>query len=140
MIREAAFRLKTAATGRSSIRAYRDFLTADALSAEAIEELSRRRSAAHARFAFAHSPFYRELYSAHGFTAADLRDDEAFSALPFVDKQMLRDNLTAIRTDEANARNTSAPARRTRTNWRHWPRGCGTGYRCPWTRTTRWRR
>jgi phenylacetate-CoA ligase len=107
MIREAAFRLKTATTGRSSIRAYRDFLTADALSAEAIEELSRRRSAAHARFAFAHSPFYRELYSAHGFTAADLRDDEAFSALPFVDKQMLRDNLTAIRTDEANARNTS---------------------------------
>ena len=107
MIRESAFRIKTAATGRSSIRAYQDFLAADALSTEAVERLSRSRSAAHGRFAFEHSPFYRELYSAHGFTAADLRDDAAFDSLPFIDKQMLRDNFAAIRTDEANERSTS---------------------------------
>ena len=107
MIREAAFRLKTVATGRSSVQAYRDFLTADALTPEAVEDLSRRRSAAHARFAFAHSAFYRELYSAHGFTVADLSDDAAFESLPFVDKQMLRDNFATIRTDEASERTAS---------------------------------
>ncbi|MCT1394364.1 MULTISPECIES: phenylacetate--CoA ligase family protein [Microbacterium] len=104
MMREAAFRLKTAAGGRSSTAAYRDFLVVDALPPEEAIELSAQRSAAHARFAFEHSAFYRELYSAHGFSAEDLRDPASFSSLPIVDKTMLRENFESIRTDEADAR------------------------------------
>lgn len=104
MMRDAAFRLKTALGGRSSIDAYRDFLAMDALDGTAIAELSAQRSAAHARFAFEHSVFYRELYSSHGFTAADLEDPASFSVLPIVDKAMLRENFHSIRTDEANGR------------------------------------
>lgn len=104
MIREAAFRLKTAVGGRTSTEAYREFLAMDALSPEAIAEVSARRSAEHARFAFGHSAFYRDLYSAHGFTDDDLRDPASFSSLPIVDKAMLRENFARIRTDEANER------------------------------------
>ncbi len=104
MMREAAFRIKTALGGRSSTDAYREFLAMDALDPAAIAEVSARRSAEHAQFAFGHSPFYRELYSSHGFSADDLRDPAAFSALPIVDKAMLRENFDSIRTDEADDR------------------------------------
>lgn len=104
MIREAAFRLKTALGGRASAAAYREFLDIDALDPEPLADISAQRSSEHARFAFAHSPFYRELYSSHGFTADDLRDPAAFSTLPIVDKAMLRENFDSIRTDEANDR------------------------------------
>jgi len=104
MMREAAFRLKTALGGRSSTDAYREFLAMDALDPDAIAEVSARRSAEHALFAFARSPFYRDLYSSHGFSAADLRDPASFSSLPIVDKAMLRENFDRIRTDEANDR------------------------------------
>lgn len=104
MIREAAFRLKTAVGGRSSLDAYREFLAMDRLDPERIREVSAQRSAAHALFAFEHSSFYRELYSAHGFSVDDLRDPASFSALPIVDKAMLRENFDGIRTDEADSR------------------------------------
>ncbi|MCK2029565.1 phenylacetate--CoA ligase family protein [Microbacterium galbinum] len=104
MIREAAFRLKTAIGGRSSMEAYRAFLQMDALAPEEIADISARRSAEHARFAFAHSPFYRDLYSSHGFSDGDLRDPASFSSLPIVDKAMLRENFDGIRTDEADQR------------------------------------
>lgn len=104
MIREAAFRLKTALGGRTSTEAYREFLAIDALDPEPLADISAQRASEHARFAFTHSPFYRELYSSHGFTADDLRDPAAFSTLPIVDKAMLRENFDSIRTDEANDR------------------------------------
>ena len=104
MMREAAFRLKTAVGGRSSTTAYREFLAMDALTPEGIAEVSAQRSADHARFAFGHSPFYRELYSAHGFSDDDLRDPASFGSLPIVDKAMLRENFDTIRTDEADKR------------------------------------
>lgn len=104
MIREAAFRTKTAIVGRDSLRTYRGFLAADRMDEASLESLGRDRAIAQARFAFEHSPFYRELYSANGFSADDLRDPDAFGSLPFVDKQLLRDNFDAIRTDEATER------------------------------------
>lgn len=103
-MREAAFRLKTAVGGRSSTEAYREFLAMDALSPERIAQVSAERSIAHARFAFGHSAFYRDLYSAHGITDDDLRDPAAFASLPIVDKAMLRENFERIRTDEADSR------------------------------------
>lgn len=107
MIREAAFRVKTAVAGRASLDTHEEFRAVDALSPDRIAALNEERSAAHARFAFAQSPFYRDLYSAHGFDADDLRDPAAFGELPIVDKAMLRENFDRIRTDEATPR-TSA--------------------------------
>lgn len=106
-VSESAFRFKLAVAGRRSAEAYADFRSVDALDAEQIEELSAQRAIAHARFAFAHSPFYRDLYSSHGFSAKDLADPGAFSALPFVDKTLLRENHDTIRTDEARPGNSS---------------------------------
>lgn len=107
MIREAAFRAKTALAGRASLDTYEEFRAMDALSPREITAVGEERSSAHARFAFAHSDFYRDLYSAHGFTADDLRDPDAFAALPIVDKAMLREGFDRIRTVEATPR-TSA--------------------------------
>ncbi len=102
--REAAFRAKLAVGGRSSVEAHRAFLAADALPPERIEARSLRRAADHARFAMEHSPFYRELYRDHGFRPDDLSDPQAFSALPLVDKAMLREHGESVRTDEADER------------------------------------
>ncbi len=107
MIREAAFRAKTALAGRASLDTYEEFRAMDALSPGEITAVGEERSSAQARFAFAHSDFYRDLYSAHGFTADDLRDPDAFGALPIVDKAMLREGFDRIRTVEATPR-TSA--------------------------------
>ncbi|WP_314854027.1 hypothetical protein [uncultured Microbacterium sp.] len=104
MIREASFRLKTALAGRSSVRAYKEFLAADAMDAPSIAALSEARSISHARFAFSRSPFYRDLYSSHGFSAEDLRDPSSFGSLPFVDKALLRENFDSVRTAEATRR------------------------------------
>lgn len=101
-LRKWAFQAKIAAAGRASAVAYEEFRANDGLGTETIEELSSRRAIAHARFAFANSEFYRDLYSAHGFSADDLRDPDAFTALPIVDKILLRENFDRIRTDEAH--------------------------------------
>lgn len=106
-VRESAFRVKLAVGGRSSAAAYRDFRMVDTLDSDAIEELSAGRAIAQARFAFAHSPFYRDFYSSHGFTTDDLTDPAAFASLPFVDKTLLRENHDSIRTDEASPTNSS---------------------------------
>ena len=107
MIREASFRIKSAVAGRESLRALAAFRAADALDAAHIETVSGEAAAAQARFAFDHSPFYRELYSSHGFTSRDLADPAAFSSLPFTDKNLIRDNFDTIRTDEATDRTSS---------------------------------
>lgn len=103
----AAFRAKLAVAGSSSTAAYRAFLAADRLSPERVEALSLRRAAAHARFAMERSPFYRDLYRDHGFRPEDLTDPAAFAALPIVDKPMLREHGSRIRTDEWSARTAS---------------------------------
>lgn len=107
MLKSAAFAIKTALTARSSARTLEGFLRADALGPEALTRLSVQRAANQARFAFAHSPFYRELYSSHGITAADLADEGSFPHLPLVDKAHLRDNFKAIVTSQATPANSS---------------------------------
>ncbi|GEK78821.1 phenylacetate--CoA ligase family protein [Agrococcus baldri] len=106
-IAETAFRAKLAVGGSSSAEALRAFAEADAMSPQRIEELSLRRAADHARFAMERSPFYRDLYRDHGFRPKDLSDPEAFTALPLVDKEMLREHGPSIRTDEATASTAS---------------------------------
>ena len=110
MMRELAFRTKSAVVGRSSTRALSAFLAADALDPAALARLSAERSARHAQFAMQHSAFYREYYGDAGFTASDLDDPAAFDALPLLDKGLVRDNFDRLRTDEATDR-TSARSR-----------------------------
>lgn len=103
-VAEAAFRAKLRLVGGASAAAHASFLRADALAATRIEEVSARRAVDHARFAMEHSPFYRDYYRDHGFQLRDLADPAAFAALPLVDKSMLRDFGSSIRTSEANDR------------------------------------
>ena len=50
------------------------------------------------RFAWEHSPFYRDLYTRHGLRAGDL-GHVSLQDLPIVTKQLLRDNFDQVVTD-----------------------------------------
>jgi phenylacetate-CoA ligase len=73
---------------------------------EELLERQRRAAAAHARYAMANSPFYRQLYSDAGFTLDDLRDPAAFASLPVVEKDDVRAHFEEFRTPDAVPRNT----------------------------------
>lgn len=103
-VRKTAFTLKTSIAGRSSLRTARNFLGAEQLNPAELDRLQSARSIAHARFAMEHSTFYRDFYSAAGIRLSDLDDPEAFSSLPLIDKQLVRDNFDTIRSDEATPR------------------------------------
>ncbi len=60
-----------------------------------------------AAFAFDNSPFYRDLYTGAGLSRADLRDPEAFSTLPIIDRTLVKEYASMIRSPEA----TDASAR-----------------------------
>jgi phenylacetate-CoA ligase len=106
-MRKAAFTLKTSIAGRASLRTARDFLEAERLGPAELERLQATRAAAHAKFAMEHTAFYRDFYTAAGIRPSDLNDPDAFSSLPLIDKQLVRDNFDTIRSDEATPR-TSA--------------------------------
>lgn len=107
MIKKLAFNLKTNLSGRSSLSALDEFREVDRMNAGSIETRSLHAAAAHARFAFHHTAFYRDYYSSHGFTASDLEDDSAFNELPIVEKHMLRDHFDEVRSDEATTANST---------------------------------
>ncbi len=60
------------------------------LSAAELERLIDERSTRIAVHAFDRSPFYRDLYSAAGFTRADVSESRNFTSLPVVTKGALR--------------------------------------------------
>lgn len=104
---EFSFRTKSRAMSPRSYRAWRDLAAHDTWSVEAIAKLNAARSTEIARFAYEHSPFYREFYGDHGFSGTDLRDPEAFTSLPFLTKDLIRENYERIKTPEATDRNAS---------------------------------
>lgn len=106
-LNELAFRVKSRALSPSSFRAWKQLEAHDRLSGEQIARMRDRRSIETARFAFENSAFYRELYSSHGFSLRDLHDPAAFTALPFLTKDMIRDNYDRIKTAEATPKTSS---------------------------------
>lgn len=107
MIKRAAFEIKTRLSAGSSRRRLAEFLANDRASSADLERLGAERAIAHARFAFEHSPFYREYYADHGIKLSDLADPAAFGALPLVDKALLRDNIERIKSDEWTPSNSA---------------------------------
>lgn len=106
-MKKMIFTVKTALGARSSLRLAAELEQTERLPAETLATLTAERSIAHARFAMAQSPFYREFYSAHGIRMTDLDDPAAFTSLPIVDKQTVRDNFDTIKTPEATPSNSA---------------------------------
>lgn len=106
-MKRVIFTTKTRLGARSSLDLAEELKRNERLAPQALATLTAERSIAHARFAMKNSPFYRDLYSAHGITMADLADPAAFTELPIVDKQMVRDHFDDIRTPEATESNTA---------------------------------
>lgn len=106
MLQRAAFTAKTRLGARSSVVALREYVRNDRLDPAQLAAMQAQRSIDHARFAFEHSMFYRELYSASGITTDDLRDPAAFSSLPLIDKETVREHFEIITSDEATPANS----------------------------------
>lgn len=104
-MRRAAFELKRLTALRERDRAFREYVKFESLPPEVVLARQRERAVEHARYAMANTDFYRTLYSDAGLTLDDLRDPEAFSSLPVVEKQHVRDHFEGLRTPEATERN-----------------------------------
>ena len=89
---------------------YRRLLEAELRSPEELAALQRDRALAIAAFAFANSPFYRDLYTAHGLRAADLHDPAVLAHLPIAEKAAVREGFERIRTPEATPKNSTPQA------------------------------
>jgi phenylacetate-CoA ligase len=77
---------------------------------EELETLQAERAIRHARFAMENTRFYRDKYSAAGFTLDDLRDPAAFSSLPVIEKADVRDHFADFRSTEATSKNSKISA------------------------------
>lgn len=105
-VRRAALVAKTAVLPRNGWSRYVELCANEKLPAESLQLLRRQRAVRTARRAYDESPFYRELYSAHGFRPVDLYDPDVFDSLPFVTKDMVRENYERIKVPGASPRRT----------------------------------
>ncbi|WP_111721546.1 phenylacetate--CoA ligase family protein [Homoserinimonas sp. OAct 916] len=108
-LKQAAFNLKTATVLRPSMTISRALQRAETLSAEELLLRQSRRATEQASFAMENTHFYREKYTAAGFTLKDLQDPAAFAELPIVEKNDIRENPELFHTAEATPHN-SKPA------------------------------
>ncbi|WP_375492349.1 phenylacetate--CoA ligase family protein [uncultured Jatrophihabitans sp.] len=104
-VKRAVFDAKAALALRPDRRVDDQLRTTEVLDPEVLQNLQAERSAAHARFAMQTTPFYRELYTAAGFTVDDLKDPAAFTALPLVTKSDVREQPDRFRSSEATDSN-----------------------------------
>lgn len=105
--KEIVFATKSRGLAPSSFSTLRRLRETATLSPEAVLELRDRRSSETARFAYDNSSFYRDFYTDHGFSRADLDDPEAFYSLPFLTKDLVRENFSGIKTAQASERTAS---------------------------------
>lgn len=109
MVKKAAFATKSRALAPSSFATLKRLRASEDLSPEQLLALRDRRSSEIARFAYENTAFYRDFYSDHGLSRADLDDPESFYSLPFLTKDLIRENFEGMRTPEANPR-TAGPS------------------------------
>lgn len=108
--KRSVFNLKAATALRSSSELYRRLVHDERLDPDELRLLQDRRSIDHARFAMANTRFYRDRYSAAGFTLKDLEDPAAFAELPIIDKSEVREHYDDIRSTEATDDNSKTSA------------------------------
>jgi phenylacetate-CoA ligase len=109
-LKRAAFAVKNATVLRDNRSMYRQLLADERLPPHELDALQSARAIAHARFAMENTAFYRDRYSAAGFTVDDLRDPAAFAELPIIDKTDVRENFDGFRSAEANEANSKVSA------------------------------
>ena len=69
-------------------------------SRERIEELQARRLLQLLEHAYAHVPYYQELLHTLGLDASDFRSVAGLSKLPLLTKDIIRDRVDDLATDE----------------------------------------
>ncbi|MEO6944861.1 MAG: hypothetical protein ABI053_09140 [Lacisediminihabitans sp.] len=107
-LKRTIFDVKNATVLHSSGAMFRQLMRDQFLDPDDLERLQAERAIRHARFAMQHTRFYRDRYTAAGFTLADLDDPAAFSELPIIEKSEVRNDPAAFRSSEATDRNSKA--------------------------------
>jgi phenylacetate-CoA ligase len=75
------------------------------LDAVTLRFLQQQRTAEIARFAMAHTDYYRERYASAGIAPRDLADPKVLESLPLVERADVREHHERIRSDEATPGN-----------------------------------
>ncbi|WP_454131146.1 hypothetical protein [Microbacterium lacticum] len=90
-MRRAAFAAKSAVMMRSDRRALRDMVHAERLPARELAELTDRRTTELVLHAYRTVPYYRDRFTAAGFSETDLRQAKNFVHLPVLTKADILD-------------------------------------------------
>jgi phenylacetate-CoA ligase len=85
--------------GRSTFQFWRELEESQWWSREQLETLQLRRLRQLIDYCFAHSPYYRELWSAHGLALRNLQSLEDIRSWPVTQRQVMQDHADRIRSD-----------------------------------------
>lgn len=99
--RRIAFELKARSLRRGAGALYDELLANEQRSPDELASMQDAAAARIARFALSASPYYSELYTAHGISAADLDDPAAWAHLPTTDRTTMKDVADRVWTSEA---------------------------------------
>lgn len=103
-MRRLVFDAKVALAQRAELRAAADFRSAESLAPSALRQLQHARAIAVARHAFTTTEYYRERFSAAGFSEKDLSEPENWAHLPRLTKNDVRKAGQAMFSDSRTAR------------------------------------
>jgi phenylacetate-CoA ligase len=98
--RRLAFRAKAAIGSRSSRETFAALLSSQYAAPDVLKAAQNESAAAIGRFAMAESPFYRQFYADHGVTPEVLDDPDGWTAVPIVDRTMLREHRLRVQTPQ----------------------------------------
>jgi phenylacetate-CoA ligase len=104
-MQRAIFEAKTRLLMRRDRRAFREMLRDERLTEDESRKLTAARSARIASHAFRTTDFYREHYTAAGFTASDVARPENFDLLPVLTKQMVQEAGSALISSTSDPKN-----------------------------------
>jgi phenylacetate-CoA ligase len=106
--RALSLSVKLSIAARGTKHLYAELLHNERLPRDELDRLADARAIEMAAFAYDNSPFYRDLYGDAGLSRTDLRDPEAFSSLPVLDRTMVQENQALIRSSEGTEENMRA--------------------------------
>lgn len=101
------FGVKESTVLAGSRRVFAELVGNELRDAEELERIQTARHLAHIRFAYQHTRFYRDFYSAAGFTESDLYDPDVITSLPVIEKSHVRDHYADFVSDESTPKNSA---------------------------------
>ena len=103
VVAKALFPLHEALKGHDTVRVRRSLERTQWLAGGALRDLQMRTLRAFLEEIGRSVPYYRSLFSSHDFNPAEIHDPSCLAGLPFLDKQLIRDNFESLKSQRGGS-------------------------------------